>query len=101
MGKYYIINPTTHAVQIYDLVRVLPGSEEEPSVTECVVNDESELEAIRGVEGWGLTVLSEQQYQQIINAVEPEEDEEVTPGIVIEKITTSTVAPATTTKNNK
>ena len=74
--KYYIINPTQHVLQIYDIVRILPGTEEEPTVTECTITSQADLEAIQGTEAWGLKVLSEIEYEDIITDLEDEEEEE-------------------------
>jgi hypothetical protein len=74
--KYYIINPTQHVLQIYDIVRILPGTEDEPTVTECTITSQADLEAIQGTESWGLKVLSEAEYENIIADIEDEEEEE-------------------------
>jgi hypothetical protein len=74
--KYYIINPTQHVLQIYDIVRILPGTEDEPTVTECTITSQADLEAIQGTESWGLKVLSEVEYEDIIADIEDEEEEE-------------------------
>ena len=74
--KYYIINPTQHALQIYDIVRILPGTDEEPTVTECTITNDADLEAVYNTEGWGLKVLSESEYAEILADAEDEEDEE-------------------------
>lgn len=75
--KYYIVNPTQHALQIYDIVRILPGTEEEPTVTECTITNDADLEAIYNTEGWGLKVLSHTEYEEIVTEDEDDDDEEV------------------------
>jgi hypothetical protein len=88
---YYIINPTEHLIQVYDIVRILPGTVEEPSVTECTITNSPDLEAIQGVEGWGLSVLSQEEYEDVLAGLEAEanddesEDKQV---VAPEKITT-------------
>lgn len=77
--KYYIINPTQHVLQIYDIVRILPGTEDEPTVTECTITNQADLEAIQGTEPWGLKVLSEIEYENIIADIEEDEEEELAP----------------------
>lgn len=80
--KYYIINPTQHALQIYDIVRILPGTEEEPTVTECTITNDADLEAVYNTEGWGLKVLSQTEYAEIMADAEDDEDEEKTAPVV-------------------
>jgi hypothetical protein len=71
---YFIINPTQHLLQIYDIVRILPGTDEEPSVTECSITNQMDLEAIKGVEAWGLTVMSEDEYNALLASLDDEPD---------------------------
>ena len=77
--KYYIVNPTSHTLQIYDIVRILPGTEEEPSVTECTVNSDLELESIQGVMSWGLQVISQTEYDNLMQEDEEDDEEELPP----------------------
>lgn len=77
--KYYVVNPTAHALNIYDIVRITPGTEDEPSVTECTVSNQADLEAIQGVESWGLSVLSEEEYSEIIKSLDEDDEEEELP----------------------
>jgi hypothetical protein len=96
---FFIINPTEHLLQIYDIVRILPGTAEEPSVTECSIANQADLEAIKGVEGWGLTVMSEDEYNNLLASLDDEPDavvEEVAPAP--EKITVRRSRSTTATK---
>jgi hypothetical protein len=94
-SKYYIVNPTQHTLQIYDIIRILPGTEEEPSITECTITNDVDLEAVRGIEGWGLTVLDRAEYERILAEAaaeeDPNDDDENLANLEQDKVKVSTV----------